>query len=85
MVSVTLWLLLLLVALMLMALLLRQSDQCSKLQEEKSRLERDRVSITELQHKNELRGGNCDMSSYIKICSFYKLLVLLSNTCVTVS
>ena len=84
MVRVTFWLQLLLVV-----LILRQSaavsDQCSQLEEEISRLERDIVRITELKHKNELRAGNCDVSSYIKICSFCKLLVLLSNTYVTVS
>ena len=84
MVCVTVWLQLLLVV-----LILRQSaavsDKCSELQEDISRLERDIVNITELKNENELRAGNCDVSSYIKICSFCKLLVLLSNTYVTVS
>jgi hypothetical protein len=84
MVRVTLW-----PQLLLVVFILRQSaavsDQCSQLQDGISGLERDIVSITELKHKNELRAGNCGMSSYIKICSFCKLLVLLSNTCVTVS
>ena len=60
-------------------------DQCSELQEEISGLKEDIVSITELKHKNELRSVICHVSSYIKICSFCKLLVLLSNTYVTVS
>jgi hypothetical protein len=84
MVRVTVWLQLLLVV-----LIVRQSaavsDQCSELQEEISRLERDIVNITDLKNESELRAGNCDVSSYIKICSFCKLLVLLSNMHVTVS
>jgi hypothetical protein len=81
---VTLWL-----QLVLVVLILRQSaavsDQCIELQEDISRLKRDLVRIIELKNENELRAGNCDVSSYIKICSFCKLLVLLSNTYVTVS
>jgi hypothetical protein len=73
MVRVSLW-----PQLLLVLLILRQSAAVS------DQLERDIVSITELKHKNELRAGNCDVCSYIKICSFCKLLVLLSNTCVTV-
>jgi hypothetical protein len=84
MIRVTLW-----PQLLLVVLILRQSaavsDHCSQLQEDISRLERDIVSITELKHKNELRAGKCDVSSYIKICSFCRLLVLLSSTYVTVS
>jgi hypothetical protein len=84
MVLVTLW-----PQLLLVILILRQSaavsDQCNQLQERTFRLERDLLSMTEMKDKNELRAGNCDVSSYIKICSFCKLLVLLSNTCVTVS
>ena len=84
MVCVTFWLQLLLVV-----LIMRQSaavsDQCSELQEEKSRLERDIVSLRDLRNENERLAGDCDVSSYINICSFYKLLVILSNTYVTVS
>jgi hypothetical protein len=84
MVLVTLW-----PQLLLVILILRQSaavsDQCSQLQERTFRLEQDLLSMTEMKDKNELRADNCDVSSYIKICSFCKLLVLLSNTYVTVS
>jgi hypothetical protein len=84
MVRVTLW-----PQLLLVILILRQSaavsDHCSQLQEDILRLERDIMSITELMHKNELLAGNCHVSSYVKICSICKLLVLLSNTYVTVS
>jgi hypothetical protein len=75
--------------LLLVVLILRQSasvsDHCSELQEDISRLERDLVRLIELKNENEPRAGNCDVSSYIKICSFCKLLVLLSNTYVSVS
>jgi hypothetical protein len=84
MVRVTLW-----PQLLLVILLLRQSaavsDQCSQLQEKISCLERDIISIRDLRDKAELRADNCTVSSYIKICSLCKLLVLLSNTYVTVS
>jgi hypothetical protein len=84
MVRVTLW-----PQLLLVVLILRQSaavsDQCSQLQEEISGLERDVVSITELKNDKELLAVSCHVSSYINICSFCKLLVLLSNTYVTVS
>jgi hypothetical protein len=78
MVRVTVWLQLLLVV-----LILRQSaagsDQCSKLQEGISRLYEHIESIRDLKNEIQLGAGNCHVSSYIKICSFWKLLVLLSN------
>jgi hypothetical protein len=84
MVRVTLW-----PQLLLVVLILRQSAavsyQCSKLQDGIFRLERDLLSMSEMKDKNKLRADNCQVSSYTKISSFCKLLVLLSNTYVTVS
>jgi hypothetical protein len=63
MVSVILWLQFLLVV-----LILRQSaavsDQCTELQEEISRLERDIVRIIELKNESELKAANCHVSNY---------------------
>jgi hypothetical protein len=84
MVRVTLW-----PQLLLVILILRQSaavsDQCSQLQDGIFRLERDLLGMSEMKEKNKLRAGKCEVSNYIKICSFCKLIVLLSNTYVTVS
>ena len=82
MVRVTFWLQLLLVV-----LILRQSaavsDQSSK--QQKQITYEDILKLRDLKDEIQRLADNCHVSSYIKICSFCKLLVLLSNNYVTVS
>jgi len=63
MIRVTFW-----VQFLFVLLILRQteavSDQCSELEKEMFRLERDVTRITELKNKNEFRAGQCHVSGY---------------------
>jgi len=63
MLRVTFW-----VQFLFVLLILRQihpvSDQCSELEKEMLRLERDVTRLTEVKHKNEFRAGQCHVSCY---------------------
>jgi len=54
------------VQVLFLLLILRQtdtvSDQCSELEKEMASLERDVTRITEVNHKDELGGGQCHVS-----------------------
>jgi hypothetical protein len=84
MVRVTFW-----PQMLLAALMLRQSaaasDQCSELQDEISRLERDVENITLAKHANEFLARQCYVSSYTKSWGFCKLVLLFSNAHVPMS
>jgi len=63
-------------------LILRQtlpvSDQCSELEKEIFRLERDVTRITEVNHKNELRVRQCHVSgnvSFLHVVNVIQLYV----------
>jgi conjugal transfer/entry exclusion protein len=69
MVSVTLFL-----QLLLLVLVLKQSEavsiQCKKLQEEIDQLEQDIKNTTQLKHNNEEEAGRCEVSGcYIHVSS----------------